>query len=233
MIPTLPYPTAYDTAMAVKEVWKSLPSPDVWLLPYNRFAHEDSRVWWLVPARDRAAFRYAKLCFSTHPNHVGEGQILCGLHVEKGIEAPIPEANWILQEDWVWHRFLENMGEALAKAVRAAAEILHAPIGVLVIAHAYNDPGGGPADRAVYTSTGEELVEEETGKLGHVTAHLRVARSWAELAEKLTGLPRETAAWYWLGMHVGGTFGLQEGGDDRTEECVKMLRCFESWLYKP
>ena len=67
------YSTSAELAKAIGDLWTAKGRVGFkW--PYNRFQWDSGHTWWVVPAPDRVAFRYAKIIATTTPRLV-EGDV--------------------------------------------------------------------------------------------------------------------------------------------------------------
>ncbi|MGM0421349.1 MAG: hypothetical protein ACQEQG_10170, partial [Bacillota bacterium] len=81
--------------------------------PYNRYEPKNT-TWWVVPGTDWPAFHYGKFVFRD------DGDLLrVGLNIEKGLGLSAEQVaktlkvseSSIVNENWVWHDFVEEIKE--------------------------------------------------------------------------------------------------------------------------
>ena len=225
----LPYKSSFETAKGLGEAWNALATVDLYPLPYNRFTYADSAVWWLVPSRDRGAYRYGEVVVSTGSWHARPGCIFCGLHIEKGLETDLQGRKLTLQDDWTWHRYLHELDGAVPVALQKSSAALSADLQLTVVASMGD--GSGTADRVVYTTRGMDLEFQREDMQRGVLRGLSKAKSFGALADTLRALPYDDRAWSWFEIFVGSDFEPSgKKGRDDSDRCLAMLKPFEQWL---
>ena len=154
------YSTSADLARSIGASWASKNRvAHTW--PYNRFKWEESETWWIVPAPDRQAFRYAKIIVSSSKRVADEGQIFVGLYVEKGVGRDLAAAGyypdeWVLGPTWRWHAIIDDLRSGLlTRAIADAAVHLGEPIEIKADAHVPTNKGTlrPPHDLLAFRST--------------------------------------------------------------------------------
>ena len=220
----LPFESVQD---AVAELRRSY-FPTFHVLPYNRWDVEHSQHWWLSPTSDKAAFRYAKVIFTTS-EWVPAGEVFCGFNVEKGQrEAGVGNPNWVMTEDWFWHRFLELANVPLLSAVEEARDALGEQPQLFV---ACGIPAPGARwDHVRFKIVGDRLQLQDfqlgDGKLNEVASSENIAN----FSTAIRALDSTDTAWHWTDLLVGHSFTVDVDGGDDLEKCSAMLRPFERWM---
>lgn len=125
--------------------------------PYNRYEPKNT-TWWVVPTKDWPAFNYGKYVFRD------DGDLLrVGLNIEKGLglsaeqvakTLKISESS-IVNEDWVWHDFVEEIKEdsidETLNQLEARAGSVFVELGISYINQPSEyDPFAPKIDRFVY-----------------------------------------------------------------------------------
>lgn len=245
-------PTPKDLCYRVKQVCEG-EFNTLSARPWNKFEPAES-LWWLIPATDWPAYRYAKLYFDwTSPDH---SALSCGLHMEKGLDPSIQSAypskmgsRYIMESDWAWHSFLADLEQgtvtkAIEKAMAGADKDF-----VLKIEGGYvPDPGSFDpyADefrktKAIYRFACSNRLEAcnllQAVDHAKLMEHLKDANSLAQVAVQLKALMSNP--WLWIDVWLGLSLDIQTSlkaetvisdADAEMELWHKHLRHFAGWL---
>jgi hypothetical protein len=218
--------------------------------PWNRFEPAEN-LWWLIPATDWPAFKYAKLYFDwTSPDH---SALSCGLHVEKGLDRSIHSAyqskkgsQYIMGTDWAWHPFLADLEQGtVTTAIAKAGPGTDKGFGLKIEGGYVRDPGSFHpyADefrktKAIYMfacsgSSGASNLLEAVDPV-KLMYGLKSANSLSAIAGQLRALMLD--AWLWIDVWLGISLDIQTDRKTGTlisdaELWTKHLRHFAEWLH--
>jgi len=219
----------FDNARELVVTLRKRHFPGYYGLPYNRFEIDNSKHWWLSPTSEKAAFKYGKALFTTDDSWVRGGEVFCGFNVEKGVEA---EGSWnsnnLMNDSWFWHRFLEVAHTQFVPVVEAAREAVKENLKMYI---ASGIPVQGEKwDRVVFEINDASLTVEEYEQGNQSLSGISNCSNITELADALQELSGPKSAWHWIDIIVGRSFTLDVNGDDNTDDCAAMLKCFENWM---
>ena len=231
-LPRYAFSSVRDAATELRQAATSAGADQVHLLPFNRYAPEDTE-WWLSPAADNPAYKYAKIAL-TASDWAAPADLFVGLSFEKGIGPSAAEffdltargRRRVADHSWAWERRLlpalrSGTFEETAAAAQATAGV---PLTVFMSA-IYMQPQRGWDDQADVRSMGwdSDVVRlEYSGELltlidESITADLLAnavsARSFADMLVALDGMPK--ADWAWVDFAIG--VRIAPGGSTRTD----------------
>lgn len=212
MLMRVSYGSAADLAKELADVWaKRGRVARAW--PYNRWKWDESETWWIVPAPDRPAFRYAKIIVSSSPRLADSDHLFVGLYVEKGISGPLASAgyypeDWILKPSWRWCDVVADLASgSLAPALATVSQRISGPVAVTADAHVpvVKPSSRPPHDVVAYetvngialTPTASPLLATDQRFLKHAAA----AATIPELANSLRTIAGGDTAW--INLYVG------------------------------
>ena len=192
--------------------------------PWNKFKPDDT-LWWLVPATDWPAYRYAKLYFDLVPweplcSHLRSARGKRAASVHSGDAYPSRRGSqYIMGGDWAWHRFLEGMGNgSMTKAMGDAVHGTDQVCSVVIYGGYVPDPGSFDPyadDFRMRKSTYRFLFRDQAGACYLASAEdrdrymdqLKHAKSVAEIAEGLQDLAGNP--WLWIDVAIGLSLDVQ------------------------
>ena len=214
----IPYPNARDTANAVLDAIPARPQ-QVSQRPWNM--HEpDTTFWWLVPSTDWPAYKHGKLFFD--PDRAPAGQLLCGLNVEKGLDAGVAEAypsaagqRYIMQSDWLWFAFIADLASSkVGSAITQLHDEIDAPVTIRLEASVVDDPGTfspyatqPDKDIAIFESAGTALTRVSSQTPLNVLTTVAGSQTLGALAASIRSMPN--ADWVWLDVFIGAHFARE------------------------
>jgi hypothetical protein len=237
------YSSAADLARGIGNVWAAR-SRIAHTWPYNRFKWEESETWWIVPAPDRQAFRYAKIAVSSSRRVANPGQLFVGLYVEKGVGSALAAAGyypdeWVLGPTWRWHGVINDLTSGLlTRAIADAALHLGEPTEIKIDAHVPTHKGAirPPHDLVSFRSTDGVAIDlTHKATLATQEQFLKAAASAQTLlglATALRTIPGSETAW--VNLYFGSTFersGPHDPSALNAHQLVdRLLEPFASWV---
>jgi hypothetical protein len=214
-------------------------------MPYGRFQYDSSHTWWIVPATDRVAFRYAKIIVSSSPFISGPAKLFVGLYVEKGIGKKFAEIgycswDWVLKEDWRWHGILHDLkNDLFRKAMLRASQNLGEPLEFILNAHV--PPGKKSSFKPPHdilsfeTTDGHEIQLKRQPIVKTDEKFLKGldrASNIPELAEMIESIPNNESVW--VNIYIGQTFNTSTKKDSSTlngnQLVEQLLEPFADWV---
>ncbi len=227
------YNSPADLAREIGSVWSSR-GRLAYTWPYNRFQWETSESWWLVPAPDRLAFRYAKIVVTSASRVAGPGLLFTGLYVEKGLGPALVSAryypdDWFIGPTWRWHGVLRDLaGGQFKSAVALASRQLGEPVDIRVDAHV---PIAGPARLrpshdllAFECEDGDRLRPAMTtlpSAQHQFLGDAKGAVTLGQLAESLQAIPNGDTAW--VNLYIGRAFEKSGLADVAALDAVQLV----------
>lgn len=241
----LGYPNARSVAYAVKAELENQGWGHLTPRPWNMY-DPDNTFWWLVPGPEWPAYKYGKLFFS--PDRAPDGCILCGMHVEKGldnaIEAAYPSAGGrrlIMKENWSWHNFFKDLGSiAVQSSVRQISKEIDQPVLVRIEAGYVDDPGSFDPqatrpkwDVVSFKASDEFFVLEESELTSGLLEGVSNSQSLYMLMNAIPAIPNVN--WVWIDCFIGNIFMKSPNITDinvlnAKQLCKKSLSKLKSWI---
>jgi hypothetical protein len=212
--------------------------------PYNRWKWDESQTWWIAPAPDRLAFRYAKIIVSTSARLAESDQIFVGLYVEKGVGGALASAGyypdeWVLKPTWRWHDVVADLASgALGPATAAASQQIGEPVEVRADAHVpvvkasvqppHDSVAYATLDGIALTSTAYPVLVTEQ----HFLENAAGVHTVPQLAKALQTIVEADSAW--INLYVGRALRISTVHDtsaiDADQLADRLLEPFSPWL---
>lgn len=235
------YPNARSAAVAVKRELENLGWDKITARPWNMY-DPDHTLWWLVPGTAWPAYQHGKLFFS--PDRAPDGFLFCGLHIEKGLDSSVAPAyeskagkKLIMDEDWVWHGFLKDMGtEKLSRALEHASREIAAPIQIHLNAGIVQDPGSfdprAPRpkwDTVIFEAFGNSLKIESKETPTNILDEIAKSKDMGTLKKAIPEI--KESGWIWLDFFMGSFFEkISPSSDPDSWNAKKLWNKGLSWL---
>lgn len=237
------FDNAADLARALAEVWRNR-GRVAYPLPHNRWQWDDSTTWRVVPAPDKAAFKYAKIVVSSSPRLAEPDELFVGLYVEKGLGPALAAAgfypdDWVMGPTWRWHGMTRDLSAGafcapIVDAVRRTRESIEIRVDAHVpVFRGTIRPGH---DLLVYESL-DGLAMSETRKpiFDSGQGFLRAAadaRTLPQLGKALQTIPEGGLAW--VNLYLGRALhrsGLHDASAvDAHQLADQLLEPFAQWV---
>jgi len=220
----LPYDNVKDLVVKLK----ANNFQQFYVLPYNRFDVKKSIHWWLSPTPEKAAFRHAKVVFTTDASWFDSGDVFCGFNVEKGVKRDAAsKASEVMDGTWFWHQFLDLAEKELALKVSQAAQSIDTNMQIFITA--------GPAgvghewDHLLFEVENGTLTQLEHNSPNRVLSEIAKSKDFAEFTRSLRKLTKD-AEWFWVDLLIGSQFTLILDGPNHTQNFVDMMKPFNAWM---
>lgn len=216
----LPYPSVREFAVDLKNKHFKV---GYHLLPWNRFNTEKSHWWWLSSESANPVFHLGKIVIGSDQDWIPDGEVFVGFNVEKGlIQAAAPRQTEVMQDDWYWHDFLDDMtNEAFQKAYSHATHLFLLS-GLPVEGSNWGDCLLEISDDAL------TAVQSQEGDNGAIVQELAACQNFRQLQSTLKKPKVTDYDWRWVLVAVGRFFTLDPNGTDDTLSCVEMIRAFHT-----
>jgi|SRR6056297_2893217 len=203
--------------------------PGFMCLPYDRYRHTDSDTWWIVGNSVKSAFSYPKAIFTTAPNWKGEGDVFCGLNVEKGVtQVAAAKASNKMDQRWFWNTFVNPKAVSLLAALDDANQ--HVPGNLQLLITAGVLEAGDPWELLWLELEGQSLKQKSYEATDKALASVAAVADVSSLVLELGALDK--LSWHWVDVLIGQSFTLDKSGRDDSQACGAMLKSFAGWLRK-
>jgi hypothetical protein len=205
------YDSSFELINDIADAWRR-PKRPAFTLPYNRFAWEASKHWWVVPSSEKVAFRYSKISVASSDFLAPAKGVFVGLYVEKGVGAVMAAAGasneWIMGGDWRWHGLVRDLSRGkLQPALAESSRRLGTPLEIRVEAHVPIRGGAirPPHDRLVFgCSDGDKVATLTEPILKTDEKFLKQAASADTvqlLGTAMLSIPQSD--WAWVNLYIG------------------------------
>ena len=234
------YPNARSVAVALKESLGNRGWQNVTARPWNMY-YPDATLWWIIPAKAWPAFNHGKLFFC--PQRAPDGYLLCGIHVEKGLDRSLEAAysspkqrRQIMKDDWTWFAFYADFGtgvvnSAINKVTREIDEpcIIRLEAGEVRLTDPLEREVSTPEwDLLVFETSGQGLdLAEQNLRAGFLSSLLDV-RDIDTLARFIPNIRDYRGIW--LDVFVGNYFETSQGSTSTTWDLSELwARALSAW----
>ena len=219
-LPRHPFPSVREAATELRQAAASAGSDALHPLPFNRYDPDDTD-WWLSPASDNPAYKYAKTVL-TAGQSAAPGDLFVGLSFEKGVGPSAAEffdlnargRRRVADRTWAWERRLlpSLRSGTFAETAAVAQAKAGVPLTVFMAAiymqpsRGWDDQGdvramGWDSDVVRLEYSGESLTLIDESITADLLGMAVSVRSFADVLAALDGMPK--ADWAWVDFAIG------------------------------
>ena len=212
--------------------------------PWN-YHDPDTSLWWLVPTAEWPAYQHGKLICDWR--HDEDGNLLCGIYVEKGLGSEARPAyrttkakNLFMDSSWRWESFVAALASGKFAADVAGMDRNQATnweiridCGAVPDKDDFDPHSSGYRDawswyRWSWTPGNEDLQSISVNDPQRIASTLKKAGTIADLATLLNTIPRDP--WLWMDVTIG--LPLSRNSDGTTFE-FRSAHQLWNWHLRP
>ena len=244
MTHSISYPNARAAAISLKDLLVTRGWENISAHPWNMY-YPESTLWWVIPSKAWPAYKHGKFFFS--PERAPDGGVLCGLHIEKGVDPTAAAAytstrdrHLIMRDDWTWFDFLKDLKSGqVSYTIENAYQVKDLPViiqfeaGFLTPSNSRRPHDESAWDLAVLEIHNSSLSIKDQRVQANLLSSIFECEKLDDLANSITEIRHMKGIW--LDVFVGVYFEFSENPKasavwNISEIWSKALTIWEPWF---